>query len=284
VQRVGPATGLPTRTSQGDMLSTHFLGHGDTQHILLIPGSAQECFEFGWKAFDVAERMQTPVFVMSDLDLGMNQWMIKPFEYPKTPMDRGKILWEKDLEKIANWKRFEDADKDAITWRTVPGNKHPRSAWFARGTGHNVAGAYSERAPDWEANMARLKKKFETARQYVPDAIVDRVKGAEVGIIAYGSSDQAVLEARDYLAEDGIKTDYLRLRAVPFTDTVTKFIEDHKVVYVVEMNRDGQMKKMLQLEYPQFAMKFKSISKHDGLPLNAHWVKESIQAKEQSHE
>ena len=284
VQRVGPATGLPTRTSQGDILSTHLLGHGDTQHILLIPGSAQECFEFGWKAFDVAERMQTPVFVMSDLDLGMNQWMIKPFEYPETPMDRGKILWEKDLEKITNWKRFEDVDKDGITWRTVPGNKNPKSAWFARGTGHNVAGAYSERAADWEANMARLKKKFETARKYVPDAIVEKMKGAKAGIIAYGSSDQAVLEARDYLAEEGIKTDYLRLRAVPFTDTVTKFVESHDAVYVVEMNRDGQMKKLLLLEYPQFAMKFHSITKHDGMTLNARWVKEAIQAEEQSHD
>ncbi len=284
VQRVGPATGLPTRTSQGDILSTHLLGHGDTQHILLIPGSAQECFEFGWKAFDVAERMQMPVFVMSDLDLGMNQWMIKPFEYPQTPMDRGKILWEEDLEKIKNWKRFEDVDKDGITWRTVPGNKHPRSAWFARGTGHNVAGAYSERAADWEANMARLKKKFETARKYVPDAIVEKMKGAEAGIIAYGSSDQAVLEARDYLAEEGTKTDYLRLRALPLTDTVSKFVENHKVIYVVEMNRDGQMKKLLQLDYPQFATKFHSVAKHDGLPLNARWVKESIQAEEQSHD
>ncbi len=284
VQRVGPATGLPTRTSQGDILTTHLLGHGDSQHILLIPGSAQECFEFGWKAFDVAERMQTPVFVMSDLDLGMNQWMIKPFEYPQTPMDRGKILWEKDLEEIKTWKRFEDVDKDGITWRTVPGNKHPRSAWFTRGTGHNVAGAYSEKAADWEANMARLKKKFSTARKYVPDAVVESAKGAEVGIIAYGSSDQAVKEARDYLAEEGPKTDYLRLRAVPFTDTVTKFVENHEVLYVVEMNRDGQMMKLLQLEYPQFATKFHSIAKHDGLSLNARWLKESIQAGEKRHE
>lgn len=284
VQRVGPSTGLPTRTSQGDMLTTHFLGHGDTQHILLIPGSAQECFEYGWKAFDIAERMQTPVFVMSDLDLGMNQWMIKPFEYPGTPMDRGKILWEKDLEKIKNWKRFEDVDQDGVTWRTVPGNKHPRSAWFTRGTGHNVAGAYSERAVDWEANMARLKKKFETARKYVPDAIVQTTKGAENGIVAYGSSDQAVMEARDYLAEEGLKTDYLRLRAVPFTDIVSKFVQTHKNIYVVEMNRDGQMKKLLQLEYPQFATRFVSIAKHDGLPLNARWVKETIQAEESSHE
>jgi len=284
VQRVGPSTGLPTRTSQGDMLTTHFLGHGDTQHIMLLPGSAQECFEFGWKAFDIAERMQAPVFVMSDLDLGMNQWMTKPFEYPEMPMDRGKVLWEEDLEKVKNWKRFEDVDQDGITWRTVPGNKHPRSAWFTRGTGHNAAGAYSERSADWEANMARLKKKFETACKYVPEVVVDGLKGAAAGIIAYGSSDQAVLEARDYLAEEGLKTDYLRLRALPFTDTVAKFVEGHKTIYVVEMNRDGQMKKLLQLEYPQFATRFVSIAKHDGLPLNARWVKESIQAEENSHE
>lgn len=284
VQRIGPATGLPTRTSQGDILPAHFLGHGDTQHILLIPGSARECFEFGWKAFDVAERMQTPVFVMSDLDLGMNQWMIEPFEYPETPMDRGKVLWEKDLDELKNWKRFEDVDKDGVTWRTVPGNKHPRSAWFTRGTGHNVAGTYSEKGVDWENNMDRLKKKFETARKYVPDAIVETTAGAKVGIIAYGSSDQAVMEARDYLAEDGLKTNYLRLRAVPFTDQVTQFVEGHKAIYVVEMNRDGQMMKLLQLEYPQFATRFVSITKYDGLPLNAQWMKESIQAKEQSHD
>jgi 2-oxoglutarate ferredoxin oxidoreductase subunit alpha len=281
VQRIGPATGLPTRTSQGDIMTTHLLGHGDSNHILLIPGSAQECFEFGWKAFDVAERMQTPVFVMSDLDLGMNQWMTKPFEYPKTPMDRGKVLWEKDLEELKSWKRFEDVDKDGITWRTVPGNKHPRSAWFTRGTGHNIAGAYSEKAVDWEYNMSRLAAKFDTARKYVPDAVVETSKGAKVGIIAYGSSDPAVLEARDYLAEDGLKTDYLRLRAVPFTDTVMKFVESHDVIYVVEMNRDGQMKKLLQLEYPEIATRFVSINKFDGLPLNARWVKESIQTKEQ---
>lgn len=199
-------------------------------------------------------------------------------------MDRGKVLWEKDLEELKNWKRFEDVDKDGITWRTVPGNKHPRSAWFTRGTGHNVAGAYSEKAVDWEQNMDRLKKKFKTARNYIPEAIIETAKGAEVGIIAYGSSDQAVIEARDYLAEDGLKTDYLRLRAVPFTDKVTKFIEDHKVIYVVEMNRDGQMLKILQMEYPQFATKFVSIVKYDGLPLNARWMKEAIQAEEQSHD
>lgn len=276
IQRVGPSTGLPTRTSQGDILSTHFLGHGDTQHILLLPGSAQECFEFGWKAFDVSERMQTPVFVMSDLDLGMNQWMTKPFEYPPTPMDRGKILWEEDLDKLkGDWERYKDVDGDGIAKRTVPGNKHMNSAWFARGTGHNEAAKYSELSADWENNMARLKKKFETAKEYVPEPEIDATD-QKIGIIAYGSSDPAIWEARDYLAEQGIKTDYLRLRAVPFTKHVQDFIDTHDKVYVVEMNRDGQMHKLLQLEYPASSTKLHSVTKHDGLPLNARWVKDAI--------
>jgi 2-oxoglutarate ferredoxin oxidoreductase subunit alpha len=281
VQRVGPSTGLPTRTSQGDILFAHFMGHGDTQNILLLPGSAHECFEFGWKAFDVAERMQAPVFVMSDLDLGMNTWMTKPFEYPDKSMDRGKILWEADLQKLkTDWKRYQDVDGDGITYRTLPGNKDPKSAWFTRGTGHNEAAKYSERSDDWENNVQRLKKKFETARKYVPEPVVESVKGATAGIIAYGSSDAAILEARDYLVEDGIKVDYLRLRAVPFTDAVRDFVAKHDSIYVVEMNRDGQMHKLLQLEYPEAATKLHSITKHDGLPLSARWVKDAIQAEE----
>lgn len=280
IQRVGPSTGLPTRTSQGDILATYFLGHGDTQHIMLLPGSANECFEFGWRSFDIAERMQTPVFVMSDLDLGMNTWMTKPFEYPNTPMDRGKILWEEDLEKIKDWQRYKDVDGDGIAYRTAPGNKHPRSAWFARGTGHNEAAKYSERSDDWEKNMARLKLKFTTAAKYVPAPVVESMTGAKVGIISYGSTDAAVMEARDYLAEGGLKTDYLRLRAVPFTAEVKDFIEKHDVVYVIEMNRDGQMHKILRLEYPEATMKLVSLAKHDGLPLNARWVKEAIELQE----
>lgn len=281
IQRVGPSTGLPTRTSQGDILATHFLGHGDSQHILLLPGSAHECFEFGWRGFDVAERMQTPVFVLSDLDLGMNQWMTKPFEYPNKPMDRGKILWEKDLEEIkGNWQRYKDIDGDGIPFRTVPGNKHPNGAWFARGTGHNEAAKYSERAEDWENNMLRLKKKFETAKLYVPQPVIESMPGAEVGIIAYGSADAAILEARDYLAEDGLKTDYLRLRAVPFSDSVKDFVAKHKKIYVVEMNRDGQMHKLLQLEFPLMGTKLYALPKHDGMPLNALWVKAAILAEE----
>lgn len=281
VQRVGPSTGLPTRTAQGDIISTHFLGHGDTKNVLLIPGSAQECFEFGWKAFDLAERLQGPVFVMSDLDLGMNQWMTKPFEYPDKPFDRGKVLWEEDLEAMTErWGRYVDRDKDGIPYRTVPGNKDPQSAWFARGTGHNEYAVYSEDNEDWESNMQRLAHKYETARDYVPGPVLETQKGAEVGIIAYGSADPAILEARDTLNAEGVKTDYLRLRAIPFTGEVRKFLEGHRVVYVVEMNRDGQMHKLLQLEYPQMATKLHSLTKHNGLPLNARWIKEAVLDRE----
>lgn len=282
VQRVGPSTGLPTRTSQGDILSTHFLGHGDTQNILLLPGSAQECFEFGWKAFDIAERMQAPVFVMSDLDLGMNQWMTKPFAYPDKPFDRGKILWEQDLENIKeHWGRYKDVDGDGIPYRTAPGNKDARSAWFARGTGHDEYAVYTENSNEWERNMERLKLKFETARQFVPTPEVEQIAGAKVGILSFGSTDPAILEARDYLAAEGVPTSYLRLRAVPFVDQVGKFLEDHDHIYVVEMNRDGQMYKLLQLEYPHLYAKLISLTKHDGMPLTARWIKEAILAKEQ---
>lgn len=281
VQRVGPSTGLPTRTSQGDILSTYFLGHGDTENILLLPGSAQECFEFGWKAFDIAERMQTPVFVMSDLDLGMNQWMTKPFEYPDRPFDRGKILWEEDLEKLTErWGRYKDVDGDGIPYRTVPGNKSPQSAWFVRGTGHTEYAKYSEDSQVWEDNMARLKVKFESAKQYMPEPELAETKGAEIGIVAYGSSDSAVLEARDILAEEGLKSNYLRLRAVPFTEATRKFVETHRTIYVVEMNRDGQMQKLLNLAFPEFGENLISLTKHDGLPLSAAWLSGAIQDAE----
>jgi 2-oxoglutarate ferredoxin oxidoreductase subunit alpha len=249
--------------------------------VLLLPGSATECFEFGWRSFDISERLQTPVFVMSDLDLGMNTWMTKPFEYPENPMDRGKILWEDDLKKLTEkWKRYKDVDGDGIAYRTAPGNKHPQSAWFARGTGHNEDAKYSEKSEDWVGNLDRLKRKFETAKKYVPEPVLVTMSGAEVGIISYGSTDEAVLEARDALAKDGLKTDYLRLRAVPFTDSVREFAAKYKKVYVVEMNRDGQMHKLLQLEYPEMATKLHSLTNYDGLPLSARWVIDAVQGKE----
>lgn len=281
VMRVGPSTGLPTRTSQGDVTMIHFLGHGDTKNVMLLPGSANECFEFGWKSFDIAERLQTPVFVLSDLDLGMNQWMSQPFDYPDQPMDRGKILWEEDLEEMTErWGRYLDVDGDGIPYRTVLGNRHPNAGYFARGTGHDEYTNYTEAPDDWERNMARLALKWETARQYVPRPTIETQKDARVGIISYGSTDPAIKEARDYLAQDRIAVDYLRIRAIPFVDEVHQFIEGHEIIYVVEMNRDGQMHQLLTLEYPKLAVKLVSLTKHDGLPLSATWVRDVVLAEE----
>ncbi len=283
IQRVGPSTGLPTRTSQGDLTMVNFLGHGDTQQIILLPGTAHECFEFGWRSFDIAERLQSPVFVLSDLDLGMNQWMIDPFDYPDQPMDRGKVHWEEDLEKLTErWGRYLDVDGDGIPYRTIPGNRSPISPWFARGTGHDEYANYTENHEDWERNMARIVKKYETARQYMPKPIVENMRSAKVGLIAFGSTHPAMEEARDYLKDDELKTNYMRIRAIPFTPGVKKFIDKNDIVYIVEMNRDGQMHQLLTLEYPEYSNKMVSLTKHDGLPLSAQWVTEAVLAQERN--
>jgi len=281
VQRIGPSTGLPTRTSQGDLTFTYFIGHGDSHSIILLPGDVSECFDFGWQSFDIAERVQTPVFVLSDLDVGMNQWMSKPFNYPEAPMDRGKVLSEKDLEEIkGNWGRYLDKDDDGIPYRTIPGNKHPMSAYFTRGTGHDEHAKYTEDSDAYMRNMERLKKKHYQAVKFMPKPVAHPLKGATVGILAYGSTENAVLEAQHLLEkEDGIKADFLRVRAIPFTEEVTQFIEKYDQVFVVEMNRDGQMRQILLIEYPQFAMKLKLVAHHDGLPASAKWVREGILAK-----
>ena len=281
VQRIGPSTGLPTRTSQGDLTFTAFIGHGDSHSVILLPGDVYESFEFGWKAFDVAERLHTPVFVLSDLDMGMNQWMSKPFQYPETPMDRGKVLFEKDIEELkGNWGRYLDKDGDGISYRTFPGNKHPLSSYFTRGTGHDEYAKYSEEAPVWLRNMDRLKRKHETAREYVPAPVLHTAKGATVGIIGYGSTEAAIMEAMHQLdTEHGIKAEFLRVRALPFTKEVTDFVNKYDQVFVVEMNRDGQMNQLLTIEYPQMAAKFKSVAFGDGLPAYAKWVREGILAQ-----
>ena len=258
------------------------MGHGDTEQVILLPGTVNECFEFGWRAFDIAEHMQTPVFVLSDLELGMNQWMTEPFEYPDTPMDRGKVLWEEDLEKLkGDWGRYRDVDGDGIPYRTFPGNKHPASAYFMRGTGHNENARYSEDAATWAKMMDRIKKKYHNAAKFIPKPIIEKTEGATIGIIAFGSTEPAIREARHQLeAEAGLKSDSMRIRGVPFTDEVKKFIESHEQNYVVEMNRDGQMYQLLLVEYPQLADKLTSAAFNDGLPATAKWVKESILATE----
>jgi len=278
VQRVGPSTGLPTRTSQGDLSFTAYLGHGDTEQIILLPGNVYECFEFGWKAFDIAERVQSPVFVLSDLDMGMNQWMSQPFEYPDTPMDRGKTLWEDDLEKIkSNWGRYLDVDGDGIPYRTIPGNKHPAGAYLLRGTGHDEHARYSEDAAIWAGNMDRLKRKYDTAEQYVPKPVIEKTPGAKIGIIGYGSTKIAIEEARYQLQKDhNLKIDFMRVRAVPFTPEVDKFLREHDQVFVVDMNRGGQMHKLLIVSHPESATKLIKVAFNDGLSATASWVRESI--------
>jgi 2-oxoglutarate ferredoxin oxidoreductase subunit alpha len=280
VQRMGPSTGLPTRVSQGDVLKTYYLGHGDCHHVILLPANPQECFEFGGTAFDLAERLQTPVFVLSDLDLGMNMWPTEPFKYPEQPLDRGKVLSAEALNQIKDWKRYADVDGDGIGWRTLPGTNHPRAAYFTRGTGHNEAAHYSERPEDWQANLERIERKHDTARTLAPQPIIDANGDAEIGLISYGTNHPAVVEARDRLAKAGVPTSYLRLRALPLESTLVEFIKKHPRVYVIENNLDGQMHSLIQLHAPQYAMRLVSLAKCDGLPLSARWITEAVQEQE----
>src|ERR1700756_5024017 len=282
IQRVGPSTGLPTRTSQGDIVSTAFLSHGDTKHIMLFPCSVTECFSMAPEAFNLAEQFQTLVFVMSDLDLGMNNWMSDPFEYPTTPIKRGKVLSKEDLDRLGGFARYKDVDGDGIGYRTLPGTQHPAAAYFARGSGHNEKAQYSERADDFENNMERLNRKFETARAFVPRPEILKGVNAKIGIIAYGTSHWGLIESRDQLRNEyGIETDYLRLRAYPFTREVHEFIEQHERVYVVEQNRDAQMLSLLKLDLkPELITRLRSIAHLDGLPLDARSVTDELSTME----
>jgi 2-oxoglutarate ferredoxin oxidoreductase subunit alpha len=283
VQRVGPSTGLPTRTAQGDLLSTAFLSHGDTKHPMLLPDSVYECFEFGILAFDVAEQLQTPVFVLSDLDIGMNNWVSEPFPWPEELMNRGKILTKEDLDRMGSFARYKDVDGDGIGYRTLPGTQHPNAAWFARGSGHNEKALYSERPEDFVNNLDRLEHKWDTARGIVPGPIAERTTpGAKVGIIAYGSSHWAVVETVDQLRdEQGIAADYLRLRAYPFSAAVQEFIEAHERVYVVDQNRDAQLFSLMRLDLdPRLTAKLRSIRHYNGLPLDARTVTEEVVRQE----
>ncbi len=282
IQRVGPSTGLPTRTSQGDILSTAFLSHGDTKNILLIPNSVSECFDMAQDAFNLAEQFQTLVFVMSDLDLGMNNWMSDPFKYPETPIKRGKVLSKEDLERLGRFERYRDVDGDGVGYRTLPGTDHPAAAYFARGSGHNEKSQYSERPDDFERNMERINRKFETARSFVPRPEVVSTGKSKIGIIAYGTSHWAIVESRDQLQNEySVEADYLRLRAYPFTREVHEFIEKHERVYVVEQNRDAQMLSLLKLDVrPELAPRLRSIAHIHGLPLDARSVTDEIMTME----
>src|SRR5215470_17320160 len=281
IQRVGPSTGLPTRTSQGDILSTAFLSHGDSKNILLFPCSVSECFDMAQDAFNLAEQFQTLVFVMSDLDLGMNNWMSDPFKYPETPIKRGKVLSKEDLDKVGGFERYRDVDGDGVGYRTLPGTDHPAAAYFARGSGHNEKSQYSERPDDFERNMERINRKFETARSFVPRPEVDTGK-SKIGILAYGTSHWAIIESRDQLRKEyNFETDYLRLKAYPFTREVHEFIEKHDRVYVVEQNRDAQMLSLLKLDIrTELTPRLRSIAHIHGLPLDARSVTDEIMTME----
>ncbi len=284
ITRMGPSTGLPTRTSQGDLLFTYFLGHGDSRHIILLPADPAECFEFGWKAFDIAEEYQTPVFILSDLDIGMNNWMTEPFKYPDKPINRGKVLDKIALEEFfaekGEWGRYKDYDGDGVGYRTLPGTDHPRAAYFTRGTGHNEFATYSERSDDWLKNMKRLRRKFETARENLPEPFIDHSPGKSVGIISFGSNDPAIQEARDRLSADGIETNYLRVRAVPLHKDVVNFVLNHERVYVVENNFDGQLAQLIRMEIAQDTTHVTSLVSGDGLPMTPGFAHENILREE----
>ncbi len=282
VQRTGPSTGMPTRTSQADLLSTAFLSHGDTEHVILLPGSVRECFEFGYAAFDLAERLQTPVFVLSDLDLGMNNWMSDPFVYPEKPLDRGKVLTAEDLNRLGSFARYADVDGDGIGYRTLPGTDHPKAAYFTRGSGHNSKAAYTEKPDEYVEVMERLGRKFDTARALVPAPVEVRNSGAKIGILAYGTSDFAITEALDEIMQKyKLEIDYLRVRAYPFNDAVQSFVAAHQRVYVVEQNRDAQLASLLKLDLPaDLAVRLRSILHFNGLPMDAESVVSELVVKE----
>ncbi len=282
VQRTGPSTGMPTRNQQGDLLSVAFLSHGDTKHVMLIPGSVKECYEMAMEAFDLTEQLQTPVFVMSDLDLGMNNWMSEPFAYPEKPINRGKVLTAEDLAKLGGFARYKDVDGDGVGYRTLPGTESPLAAYFTRGSGHNEKAQYTERPDDYFNNMERLNRKFETARSLVPRPEVVQTGKASIGLIAFGTSDFATRESRDQLKKEfNLDTDYLRLRAYPFSREIHEFVASHERIYVIEQNRDAQMLSLLKLDLnAEEIVKLRSIRHFNGLPIDARSVTDDLVTQE----
>jgi len=282
VQRTGPATGMPTRTSQADLLSAAFLSHGDTKHVLLLPANVKECFDLSLEAFDLTERLQTPVFVLTDLDLGMNNWMSDPFVYPEKPLDRGKVLTAEDLNRLGGFARYKDVDGDGIGWRTLPGTNHPKAAYFTRGSGHNENSGYTEKPDDYIKLMERLSRKFEGARKLVPGPVTVRSGTSKVGFLAFGTTDFALQESLDQIQEEHNQSvDYMRIRAYPFAQEIHDFVASHERVYVVEQNRDAQLASLLKLDLPgEQAAKLRSILHYNGLPVDARTITEEFAAKE----
>ncbi|HVC29503.1 MAG TPA: 2-oxoacid:acceptor oxidoreductase subunit alpha [Gammaproteobacteria bacterium] len=278
VQRVGPSTGMPTRTQQGDLLFCAYASHGDTRHVLLFPADPAECFQLAVTAFDLAERLQTPVFVMSDLDIGMNDWMVPKVKWdPDYVPDRGKVYSREQLESMQIFRRYNDDDGDGICYRTYPGMS-AKGAYFTRGSGHNRNGAYTEDAAEYQDVLDRLRRKFDTAKQLVPAPVIRIKKGVKTAIVSLGSCDGAVHEALDLLAREGTEVNYLRVRAFPFNRQVEEFLDNHEHIFVVEQNRDAQLKSLLLLETSVEKHKLTSILHYGGMPIDAHCIVSGISA------
>ncbi len=280
VQRVGPSTGMPTRTQQGDVSFCASLSHGDTNHIVLLPAGSVELYEFAQASFDLAERYQTPVFYLTDLDMGMNLWMTDPFSYPEGGYDRGKVLDAEALKQVADFQRYKDVDGDGVPYRTLPGTHHPKAPYFTRGSGHTEAAEYTEDSDEYRLVVDRIKAKIEKSIAHTPKPLVEGE--GEIGILHYGSTMFAVDEARDQLGAQGVKTRSLRVRALPLHDEVVEFVDSCRVVYVAEQNRDGQMADILRLKVPGSASKISKILHYDGLPMHARPIVEGVLAGERT--
>jgi 2-oxoglutarate ferredoxin oxidoreductase subunit alpha len=276
VQRVGPSTGLPTRTMQGDVGFVHTLSHGDTRHPVLLPGTVVEVYEDAQLAFDCADRLQTPVFVLSDLDLGMNLWVTAPLPYPAAGIDRGKVLGAKELDAIGEWARYRDVDGDGIAYRTLPGTPHPRAGFFTRGSAHDENAVRTEDPDAYRRNMERLARKIEGARTLLPAPLIEEA-GNPVAILAYGSTHHAVVEARHQLERRGVASDYIRVRGLPLHPQVREFIARHQRVYVVEQNRDGQLEGLLRQELPgKLGDRLRSVRHYNGVPIDAAAITDPV--------
>jgi 2-oxoglutarate/2-oxoacid ferredoxin oxidoreductase subunit alpha len=283
IQRVGPSTGMPTRTQQGDLLLCAYASHGDTRHVCLYPANPEECFYMAVQAFDLAERLQTAVLVVSDLDIGMNDWMCRDLKWDDSYRpDRGKVLGKEEILKLEKLYRYFDKDGDGIGYRSMPG-VHPKAAYFTRGSGHSQYGVYTEDAAEYQVVLDRLMKKWDTARKLVPRAVIDATANSGVGIVSLGSCDGAIHEAMHVLREQGVTVDYMRVRAFPFSEDVEKFLTAHELLFVVEQNRDAQLRSLLTLETGVEKAKLRSLLHYSGLPISSAFIVEGVLAELSPH-
>jgi 2-oxoglutarate ferredoxin oxidoreductase subunit alpha len=278
IQRVGPSTGMPTRTQQCDLMLAAYASHGDTKHVCLYPANPEECFYMAAQAFDLAERLQTPVMVLSDLDIGMNDWMCRDLKWDDSYRpDRGKMLSKEELLKLEKFYRFVDKDGDGITYRTLPG-VHPKGAYFTRGSGHTKFGTYTEDSHEYQEVLDRLMVKWATAKKLVPRAVIDATAGSKIGLVSIGSCDGAVHEAMDLLKKQGVAVDYMRVRSFPFSEDVERFLAAHEVLFVIEQNRDAQLRSLLTLETAVEKSKLRSLLHYNGLPISSAFIVEGVLA------